>query len=249
MEPKVILEDSEFIAVNKPAGVLVHKTIAGGRLGAKNEGLILADWVKERYPEIGSVGESPVDRPGIVHRLDRETSGVVVVARTQAFFEDLKKQFQEHTIKKVYIALVRGHVAKDRGKIDMPIGLKPGTTKRSVTARTMKMVKEAITNYEVIERFDLSFDPVGDQKEATLLKIEPETGRTHQIRVHLAAMGNPVVGDALYGPKADIYGLGRHFLHASSLEFSASGRRVKVEADLPPELSALLDALRSRRYS
>ncbi len=242
MEPEVILEEPEFIAVAKPAGVLVHATRAGSRPGAKCEGLVLAEWVKERYPEVAKVGDSPADRPGIVHRLDRETSGVVIVARTQAFFEDMKRQFQEHSVKKTYLALVRGDVLKDRDRIDRPIGLKPGTTKRSVTAKTMKMVREAVTNYEVLERFGAP-----DQVEAVLLRVTPETGRTHQIRVHLASIGNAVVGDALYGPKADIYSLGRHFLHASSIEFSVGGRRVRVEADLTPELSSLLDSLRLKR--
>jgi len=160
------------------------------------------------------------------------------VAKTQEAFEFLKNQFQTREIKKEYITLVNG-VLKGRGIINKPIGLKAGSIKRTVRAKNMKMIKDAVTEYEVMENFE----------KATLVKVRPRTGRTHQIRVHLLSLGFPVVGDNLYGGnKRDDFGLKRQFLHAESLEFlSPNGRRVRVEAELPKELQAVLDDLRANK--
>ncbi len=238
MEIEIIYSDEDIVVLNKPAGVLVHKPITGIKNSKKSEETTIVDWVLKRFPEVKSVGDRPrgvLERPGVVHRLDRETSGVLIVARNQASFENLKKQFQNHEIKKTYLALVYGEIEKP-GKIDKPIGLKPGTTKRSVTARNMKMIKDAVTRYIPKKHF------VG----ATLLEVFPETGRTHQIRVHLASIGHPIVGDILYGGKKQIIEISRQFLHAESIAFmTVGGKSMKIEAELPSDLEKILTELPS----
>ncbi len=235
-EPEVIYESPDFIAVNKPAGLLMHKTAVSEKSGEKEE--TLSDWAVENYPEVKKVGDDPEARPGIVHRLDKETSGVILIPRTQEYFLYLKNLFQNHKIKKTYLALVRGKVKNESGIIDKPIGLKPNTVKRVVGGRKMKDVKEAVTEYKVKKR--LFFEG----KEYTLVEATPLTGRTHQIRVHLFSIGYPVVGDRLYGGSGDTLGLERQFLHADSIEFpAASGKMVKISADLPEELEKVLSKL------
>jgi len=236
----IIYKNSDFIAVNKPAGLLVHAVKAH-----KTSEKTLVQWLLENFPEVGEVGDpstgsGQVERPGIVHRLDKDTSGVLIVARNQQFFDYLKNLFQTNQVKKTYLALVFGEVQKG-GVIDKPIGLKPGTTKRSVMARNMKMVKSARTEYKPIKVFDKKGEFF------TLLRIIPKTGRTHQIRVHLASIGHPVVGDALYSRKENPFGAKRQFLHAESIEFSKkSGERIKIEAALPEELKQIIDTLEQK---
>ncbi len=239
-EIRVIYEDPQFVAVYKPAGVLVHAThLTTKTLRLKTEEKTLVDWAVQRYPEIKNVGDELIMRPGIVHRLDRQTSGVLVMARTQEFFEYLKKQFQAHEAKKTYIALVYGRVAERKGVIDVPISIKAGSVKRTV--RGGRMTKEAVTEYSVEKYFMRGRDV---PEYFTLLRVHPKTGRTHQIRVHLASIGHPVVGDALYTKRKDPFGLGRQFLHAESLEFAMpDGRRMRVEAELPNELQSVLQNL------
>lgn len=241
MDIQVLREEKDYLALMKPAGVLVHKTWAKTASPQKN-GETLVDWVLARYPEVRDVGDAGAERDaleryGIVHRLDRDTSGVIVVARTQEFFEHLKQQFGRHEVRKEYTALVYGAL-RGRGAINKPIGLRSGSTRHSVNARNMKMVKEAVTEYEAVEEFN----------GMTLLRVMPKTGRTHQIRVHLASVGCPVVGDALYGRKRDEFGIGRQFLHASAIEFlELDGKRVRIESELPQELEELVDRLRKSR--
>jgi 23S rRNA pseudouridine1911/1915/1917 synthase len=237
---KVIYETKNYVAFNKPAGMLVHG-IKG--FEAKTAGNTVADHAVKMHPEIAKVGDDPGNRPGIVHRLDKDTSGVIIVARNQKFFDYMKSQFQTHQVIKTYLALVNGRIL-GKGIVDAPIGLKPGTVKRSTIARDMKMVKEALTEYEakkVYQRIVL------DGKGAiyyTLVHVTPRTGRTHQIRVHLASIQHPIVGDTMYGPKVNGLGLTRQFLHAESIEFATpDGNRVKLEAELPPELQTILDKL------
>ncbi len=261
-EPSVIFEDRDFIVINKPAGLLVHRTLA------KREETTLVEWILARYPEVKSVGDSSTDstrspqassgqvnlRPGIVHRLDRETSGVMLVARSQKGFTFLKQIFQKHEIKKTYLALVWGRVKDKKGSIKTPIGLKTGTTRHTVRGKNVKLMKEARTDYRVLKRFGTG------EEELTLLTVMPQTGRTHQIRVHLASIGYPVVGDALYGGKARYeksrtLSVFRQFLHADSIEFTGpDGSRLRFSADLPSDLSEALALLLpvpldSRQYS
>lgn len=229
MHIDIIYEDENVIAVNKPAGLLVHRT-------SKDEEDTLAAWLVKHYPPISRVGDDPARRPGIVHRLDRDTSGVMLTAKNQETFTYLKKQFQDRNVKKVYRALVYGKMSDARGVIDKPISLKPGTVKRTVHGG--KMTKDAITEYKVLETF----------KDFTWVEVMPKTGRTHQVRIHLASINHPVVGDPLYGKqknKITIPGVTRQMLHAYSLEFSLpGGKRIHAVADLPEDMEVVLTYLR-----
>ncbi|MEK7629767.1 MAG: RluA family pseudouridine synthase [Patescibacteria group bacterium] len=234
-EPQIIYEANDFLVVNKPAHWLVHQVTA------KKGGKIITDWLLERYPEIGKVGDKPVERPGIVHRLDQETSGVLIVARNQPTFEYLKKMFANGFVRKNYLALVNGRLI-GKGEINKPIGLIAGTTRRSILGKKMKMIKPAVTEYEVIKVFQYSVDE--EVYYFTLLTVTPKTGRTHQIRVHLASIGHSVCGDKLYGPKKSVLEIPRQFLHAASVEFTLKeGERVKIDADLPDDLKEVLKRL------
>jgi len=229
MNIKIIYEDKNIVAINKPAGLLIHEA-----QNMKHETLV--DWLIENYPEVKKVGDDPEIRPGIVHRLDRDTSGILLIAKNQKTFEYLKKQFQEKKIKKTYLALIEGKINKKSGTIDIPIGRSPKTpTKRLAHKRARGKLREAITEYNVEQEY----------KEYTLLRVSPKTGRTHQIRVHLKAISKPIVCDKVY-TKTPVcpFGLQRHFLHASSLEFSLpQNGKIKLEADLPEDLQRVLNNL------
>jgi 23S rRNA pseudouridine1911/1915/1917 synthase len=224
---EVLYEDDNFLAVNKPSGVLVHPI--NSRSGEET----VVDWLKLNRPQVLGVGDNPELRPGIVHRLDRDTSGVLIIAKTQEYFEYLKSLFQEHELNKIYLALVYGHILSG-GIIDKPIGLRNGSIKRTVTTIKAKMIKEAVTEYKVRGYVKL-ITSTGPQ-ECTLLEVTPHTGRTHQIRVHMASIGHPIVGDPIYGGKHRDKA-GRLCLHAYSLELPiAPGKRIKIVADPPEEL-------------
>jgi 23S rRNA pseudouridine1911/1915/1917 synthase len=230
MHIDVIYKDADFVAVNKPAGLLMHKT-PQQKSDLPDE--TLAAWLVKHYPAVKSVGDDPAWRPGIVHRLDKETSGVVVVPLTQAYFSYMKGLFQDHGVHKTYYAIVAGTPKNASGTIDKPIGIKAGTTKRSVHGT--KMVKEAVTEYRTLA----SFEKEGEQY--SLLEVRPLTGRTHQIRVHCAFLGHPVVGDKLYGGKRNAHKAPRHMLHCFSMEFAARpGERVALEAPLPEDFLAFM---------
>jgi 23S rRNA pseudouridine1911/1915/1917 synthase len=233
--PEIVYEDKNFLVVNKPSGMQVHPArIAAGAVAkprAAKEDAMLTDWLVAHYPELAKVGDDPATRPGIVHRLDKETSGIMLVPRDQKYFEYLKSLFQKHEVKKTYLALVFGVPKNKKGVIDAPIGIKSGTLKRSI--HSTKMAREAVTEYELAKNFE---DEAG--QKFSLVKVFPKTGRTHQIRVHLASIGNPIVGDRLYGPKKQPAWASRLMLHALSLEFaSEDGKRLKFEAEPPKELS------------
>jgi len=238
LQPKIISKNKNFLVINKPAGLLVHKSVLNREDLNKDE-KTLVDWLIKKFPQIKNVGDDIKNRPGIVHRLDKETSGVLIVPLNQEYFDYFKKLFQEHDIQKIYIALVYGFIRSEKGIINKPIGIKSGTTRRSV--RSAKMSKEAITEFEVIKRFKK-----GNQ-DFTLLKVYPKTGRTHQIRVHLASIHCPVVGDKLYGRKNDLLiasKLNRQFLHASNIEFTdKNGKLLKFSAGLPNQLSSFLKSI------
>ncbi len=227
MEPAIIYEDKDIIVVNKPAGLAVH---ADGR----HERATLADWLAGNYPELKGVGEEQtladgtiIDRPGIVHRLDRETSGAMVVARTQKSFEFLKSQFQEREVKKVYRAFVYGALKEERGIIDRPIGSARGGLGPRTATRPHGVQRDAQTAYRVVQ----------NGKEAAYVEAFPKTGRTHQIRVHFSAIQHPIVCDTLYAPsRKPILGFTRLALHAFSISFKhPDGRAVVFEAPLPPD--------------
>ena len=238
---RVVHEDADVLIVDKPAGLVVHPspghdtgTLVNALLGrAAANGMAGAD----AKPELGSIGG--VLRPGIVHRLDRDTSGLLMVAKNDAAQASLQAQLKARRVKKTYLALVHGNVAAALGRIEAPIGRDP---KHRMRMAVVPDGRASTTGYRVRERFP----------EWTLLEVDLVTGRTHQIRVHLAAIGHPVAGDPIYGTgrsRRGPEGLGRLFLHAWRIELNApsDGHLIRAEADLPPELAGVLDDLRARR--
>jgi 23S rRNA pseudouridine1911/1915/1917 synthase len=246
--PDVIFEDDDYLVINKPAGLAVH---GGGNIKEET----LADLLIARYPKIIKVGDDEA-RPGIVHRLDKEVSGLMVVAKNNDSFASLKAQFQKRDINKQYLALAYGKIGSDDGEINFPIkrsseGYKMAAmplnavdllTRRSPKSRDTGNIsgvfkaKEAITLFKVIKRF----------VNYTLLEVKIKTGRTHQIRVHFFALGHPLVGDNLYCTKKtkvknEKIKLGRVFLMASQLSFTdLEGKKREFSLKLAPELEAFL---------
>ncbi|MDG2027396.1 MAG: RluA family pseudouridine synthase [Acidimicrobiales bacterium] len=216
-------EDEHILVVEKPAGLVVHP-------GAGNEAGTLVNGLVARYPDIADVGD--VHRPGIVHRLDRGTSGLLVVARTAAAYEELVRQMSAHEPERIYTALTWGHPENDGGVIDAPIGRSPRHPTRMAVSQHGR---DAVTHYAVDQRFD-------EPRETALLTCRLETGRTHQIRVHLRAIGHPVVGDRDYDGGRPGLDPGRPFLHAGELRVvhPATGEEVRVVAELPDDLQACL---------
>lgn len=242
VEPKVLHEDQDVIVVDKPAGTAVHP---GAGVRAESP---LTEWLVARYPELVGIGES-AERPGLVHRLDADTSGVMVVARTAAAYTVLKSAFKTREVKKQYIALVEGRPEWETKLVDLAIkrgghGLFVARHPNDVAklpADEQADYRQASTEFRLRQRLD----------GYTLLDAFPRTGRTHQIRVHLKAVGFPIVGDALYSPAAsrkraqETLGLERQFLHAAKLEFvhPTTGERVAYESPLPTDLQSVLDAI------
>ncbi|MHB8383186.1 MAG: RluA family pseudouridine synthase [Candidatus Binataceae bacterium] len=221
----VLFSDTEIIVVNKPAGMTVHP--APGHPDAT-----LVDALLARFPELAAMAEPDgVLRPGIVHRLDKETSGVMVVARTPFARTALSRQFKVRTVRKIYLAIARGVVAKDRQTIARAIGRHPVERKRMSVAS--KNPREATSHVRVLARFD---PPSREEIGATLVRIRPETGRTHQIRVHLASIGHPCLGDSLYGgaAKRDAGSFDRHALHALALRIAHPRSDAELEFIAPP---------------
>lgn len=247
----LLREEKDWIAIYKPVGILMHETkISSKPIRSKQNKVMreteptVVEWLLENYPEVKNVGDDPTTRPGIVHRLDKETSGVVIVPRNQKFFEYLKKLFQTHQAQKTYLALVWGELDENKGIVDRKIYLKPGTTKRSVFGG--KMGKDAITEYEVINTWSISVKG-GKKQSFSLVKVMPKTGRTHQIRVHLSSLSHPIIGDPLYGKKKDPFGLKHQALHAESIEFPLpNGKKVSVSASIPAYFKAIIDELKRK---
>jgi len=228
---EIVYEDETVVVVNKPAGLVVHPA-AGIHSGT------LANALAYHFQQLPDGGAGV--RPGIVHRLDRDTSGLLVVAKTEAALENLSDQFRDRTVFKSYVALVHGRVKSDSGRIDQPLARDPANRTRMAVVRGGR---SAVSLYRVRLRFD----------RFTLLDVELKTGRTHQIRVHLAWLKHPVVGDETYGAgrdntiqdpqlRARVRNLGRHFLHAEKLAFShpTTKKRVEFTSALPAELAGLL---------
>jgi 23S rRNA pseudouridine1911/1915/1917 synthase len=220
----IVYEDADLLIINKAPGMVVHP--APGHSADTLVNALLA-----RYPDLQEIGEG--QRPGIVHRLDRDTSGLVLVAKNAHTQAALIEQMQRHEIVKRYLALVEGVVGLDQGSIDAPIGRDP--RHRQQMAVTMRGSRQARTHFRVQERFP----------RHTLLLIQLETGRTHQIRVHLKAIGHPVVGDPIYGSGNALRtrGLNRQFLHACQLQLThpCSGQTLDIQAPLPADLQAVLE--------
>jgi 23S rRNA pseudouridine1911/1915/1917 synthase len=235
----IVYEDDDFAVINKPAGMMVHAG-AGASDDARNRGT-LVNALLHHLQRLSAVGGEL--RPGIVHRLDKETSGLIIVAKTDAAHRNLGAQFAARAVKKKYVALVHGWLKKDSGTLSQSISRDP--------VRRMKMTtrlaggRTAVTHYRVVRRLDTKFG------KFTMLDVKIDTGRTHQIRVHVATMGHPVVGDTTYGApkqargKNAVTALPRNFLHAAEIEFQhpRTGETIALKSELPEELREFLKTL------
>lgn len=254
----VIYEDADLAVINKPAGMMVHAG-AGATDDERNRGT-LVNALLHRYGELSCIGGEL--RPGIVHRLDKETSGLIIVAKNDVAHRKLAQQFSKREIKKRYVALVHGWPAKDRGTVNFPISRDPVRRTRMTTRG--RGGRSAVTHWEALQRMDSAYG------KFALLEVRIETGRTHQIRVHMASLGHPVVGDVLYGAPRELQSnrqqgkptraakgaavgspkplhLNRNFLHSAGLEFQQPRTQeiIKLEAPLCDELLALLNELQA----
>jgi len=235
----IVFEDSDLAVINKPAGMMVHAG-AGSTDDARNRGTLVNALLHHMTSLSNVSGEL---RPGIVHRLDKETSGLIMVAKNDAAHRKLSAQFAAREVKKKYVALVHGWVKKDSGTLAQSISRDPVHRIR-ITAR-LEGGRAAVTHYRVVRRLDTKFG------KFTLLDVKIDTGRTHQIRVHVAAMGHPVVGDTTYGAprqargKNAVIGLARNFLHAAELEFQhpRTGKTIALKSELPQKLLEFLTRL------
>ncbi len=226
----IVYQDDDLLVINKPAGLLVHDATE------RETRSTLVDGLLEMFPEISEIGDNPA-RPGIVHRLDKDVSGLMVVAKTQETFEHLKKQFQDRTVHKEYLTLVYGELPKPDGMINLKIA-RSKARGRMVAKTGDQEGKEAITEYTVITRYTFT----------TYARIKIHTGRTHQIRVHMLAIEHPIVGDKLYKlkkMKINPLEMNRIFLHSTRLQINLiDGTPMKFEAPLPAELEAVLQTLK-----
>lgn len=247
----ILLETNEYLVINKPAGLSVH---GDGKVSVPT----VADWILETYPELKSIGESmelsgiQVFRPGIVHRLDKDTTGCLLIAKTQEVFDHFKKQFQEHTMQKTYHCFVYGAIKADSGVIDEPIGRSRGDVRRWTTGGSARgTIRDALTEYTVLSRLGVE-DGKGSTEVGAYSFVEcrPKTGRTHQIRVHMKSINYPIVSDMLYAEKriertngyfeANL-GFERLALHAQKIIFSdLSGKKIEVTAPYPTDFEHAL---------
>jgi 23S rRNA pseudouridine1911/1915/1917 synthase len=218
---KVVYEDDDLLVVDKPHGLTTHPSPG-------QTGHTLVNALLSYYPKLAEMGDSL--RPGIVHRLDKDTSGLIIVAKNSQAQLNLINQFKNHSVKKTYLTLVKGHLTPEQGIIEAPIGRDPADRKRMAVVTAGKPAR---SEYKVVKYL----------KGYTLLEVKPETGRTHQIRVHLSAIGYPVVGDGVYGVKVPF--LKRQFLHAYRLSFNlpVSGERVEFKSELPEDVEEALKSL------
>ncbi len=233
---KILFEDNDIVAIDKPSGIAVH---GDGKTKEKT----ISDWVVKKFPEAKDVGESieledgeKIERHGIVHRLDKETSGVLLIAKTQRGYEHLKEQFKERKIKKTYSAFIYGRMKDERGIIARPIGRAIGSVRKWATGnKTRGELREAVTKFKVVK----------NTMPASLLELWPQTGRTHQIRVHMQALGHPVVADSLYAPgRESVYGFRRLALHAKRLIFNdLKGGLIEVESPFPDDFVSAIESL------
>ena len=238
----IVYEDDDLAVINKPAGMMVHAG-AGTTDDERNRGT-LVNALLHHFKTLSAIGGGL--RPGIVHRLDKATSGLILVAKNDAVHRKLAAQFAGRQVKKTYLALVHGHVKQDKGTINRSISRDRVRRTRMTTRRPGG--REAITHYSVTRRIESRFG------KFTRLEVRIDTGRTHQIRVHLASLGHPVVGDTLYGAPREIkardggtISLPRNFLHAARLEFRhpGTGEMVELRRDLPGELQEILRQMES----
>lgn len=225
---KIVYEDSDIIVVNKPKGMVVHPA------NGNPDGTLVNAIMNICKGSLSGIGGEI--RPGIVHRLDKDTSGLLIVAKNDLAHINMSTQIKNREVKKIYIALVKGNINENEATINMPIGR---STKDRKKMAVRKEGKEAVTHFKVLKRY-------GDY---TLLKIKIDTGRTHQIRVHMAEIGHPVVGDMVYSKGKNEFGVEGQMLHATSLDFKhpITGKEMHLEADLPEYFKNVLNELDSRK--
>jgi 23S rRNA pseudouridine1911/1915/1917 synthase len=223
----VIFENDELIVVNKPAGMVVHP-------GAGHESGTLVNAVLGYEPDIEGIGGE--ERPGVVHRLDKDTSGLIILAKNERAHRWLQDQFRLRKVEKTYLALVDGKPPTPSGRVEAPIGRDPSHRKQ-MAVTTLERGREAISEYKTLQSFP----------RHTLLEFHPHTGRTHQIRLHCAFLGCPIVADPIYGHKRSSLELNRHFLHAFRLKITLPGEKEprSFEAPLPADLAGVLETLRN----
>jgi 23S rRNA pseudouridine1911/1915/1917 synthase len=239
---EILFENEDLVAINKPAGIMVHGD-------GKSPEYTIADWMLETYPASRNVGEpimlrtvvsgpnsstSVIMRPGIVHRLDKDTSGVMLLAKTQQGFEHLKQQFKDRTISKTYRAFVYNNIKEDALKVALSIGRSSKDVRRWSAGKDARgELRDALTNFTVLGRGQTEGEHV------TFIQADPKTGRTHQIRVHAKAIDRPLVGDALYAPgRKTVLGFKRLALHAAKIAFNdLTGERIEVEAPYPEDFA------------
>jgi 23S rRNA pseudouridine1911/1915/1917 synthase len=226
IEFEIIFENDDFIAINKPAGLLVHPS-------SKNEKDTLVNGLVYHFPKIRNVGDEPQNRPGIVHRLDKDTSGIMIVAKNQKTFLELKEKFKNREIQKTYWALASGKFENKKGTIDAPIARAKNYKKQTIAnAKTETRIREALTEYEVLKEID----------GYSLVEARPKTGRTHQIRIHLSSIGHPILGDAKYGLKntKKEKSIKKHLLHAKNIKFKFNSEKFEFEASLSEDFLRFL---------
>jgi len=248
---EIVYEDEDLAVVNKPAGMMVHA--GSGATDDARSGGTLVNALLHRFPSLSSVGGEL--RPGVVHRLDKETSGLIIIAKNDLTHEALAEMFASRRITKTYLALVQGILPEDGATIQAPIS-RDSVRRTRMTTRRLEGARHAISHYRVVERLETRFGAF------TLARVRIETGRTHQIRVHMASISHPVVGDTLYGAPAKIIALPlsttrkaarevlelrRNFLHSSELEFEhpTTGKIIQLNSPLPDELAEFLGKLRN----
>lgn len=242
---EIIYQDENIIVVNKPAGISVHPV-------KPDESETLVNWLIYKFPEVENVGEDLL-RPGIVHRLDKDTSGVIIIAKNQKTFLELKNKFKNREIEKKYWAIVAGSLGKlgmlgnlgrlgKLGVIDKPIA-RASSYKKQVIAgkKTRTKIRPAVTEFRVVRNFRVTRE-LGKSGEFSLVEVSPKTGRMHQIRVHMNSIGHPVVGDKIYGSKnsKSKISVPRQLLHAKSINFNLFGKNFSFEAKLPDDFEQFL---------
>jgi 23S rRNA pseudouridine1911/1915/1917 synthase len=247
---EIVYEDEDLAVVNKPAGMMVHA--GSGATDEARSGGTLVNALLHRFGTLSATGGEL--RPGIVHRLDKDTSGLIVIAKNDKTHEALAEMFASRRITKTYVALVQGKLPEDAATIQAPIS-RDSVRRTRMTTRRLEGARHAVSHYRVVERLETRFGPF------TLARVRIETGRTHQIRVHMASISHPVVGDTLYGAPGKIIALPlsttrkaarevlqlkRNFLHSSELEFAhpITGKQVQLTSPLPRELDEFLQKLR-----
>jgi len=239
----IVYEDASLVVVNKPSGMVVHPAP-----GHSDDTLVNA--ILHHCPDLEGIGGQV--RPGIVHRLDKDTSGLIVVAKNDAALRFLQQQFKDRSVHKEYVALLEGRIAPPSGRINVPLGRHPSERKRQaafppVASTESTRVREAITEYETEATYFAPASGTGDPANFSLVTARPRTGRTHQLRVHFAWIKHPIVGDTIYGFRRPRLVVPRLFLHARrlSLVLPLSNERATFCAPLPPDLAGVLDELSS----